>query len=48
MTDEELRDTFTDMVRAVELAADELSRPWRIATGLLAAMLAAAVCWRNK
>lgn len=35
--DENLRREFAEMITATQKAADQLSRPWKIATGILAA-----------
>lgn len=35
--DEDLRREFAEMVTATQKAADQLSRPWKITTGILAA-----------
>lgn len=48
MTDAEKRREFGEIVHAVERAAAQLARPWKIACGLLAVALAAVTCWRCK
>lgn len=45
--DEALRQEFAELVTATERAAVQLARPWRIATGILAAVVIALLYRRG-
>ena len=44
---EELIAEFSEMVHAVERAANKLVQPWKLATAILTVSLAVALLWRK-